>query len=150
MTVFSAQICILVSLYSYVAWVHCVSSCYAPCSSMTSRHGATCARILVSELPDMLRLVIKLVKDVCGLGLKDAKDLARLAPRPLRKASLGKMQRSSQLNLRQLAQKLKNANNNWNQKRFMWEFSHNNAPKILVIFVYYFEFSTFLAQKFFT
>ena len=79
---------------------------------MTSRHGATCARILVSELPDMLRLVIKLVKDVCGLGLKDAKDLARLAPRPSRKASLGKMQRSSQLNLRQLAQKLKNANNN--------------------------------------
>ena len=54
--------------------------------------------------------VIKLVKDVCGLGLKDAKDLARLAPRPLRKASLRKMQRSSQLNLRQLAQKLKLSN----------------------------------------
>ena len=34
--------------------------------------------------------VIKLVKDVCGLGLKDAKDLARLAPRPSRKALLGR------------------------------------------------------------
>ena len=76
---------------------------------MTSRHGATCARVLVSELPDTLRLVIKL-KDVCGLGLKDAKDLARLAPRPSRKGTPEKMQRSLQLTSRQLAQKLKLSN----------------------------------------
>ena len=85
-------------------------SCYAPRSSVTSRHGATYARVLVSELPDTLRLVIKLVKDVCGLGLKDAKDLARLAPRPLRKYTLLKMQRSSQLTSRQLVLKLKLSN----------------------------------------
>ena len=87
-----------------------MSSCYAPRSSVTSRHGATYARVLVSELPDTLRLVIKLVKDVCGLGLKDAKDLARLAPRPSRKYTLLKMQRSSQLTSRQLVLKLKLSN----------------------------------------
>ena len=54
--------------------------------------------------------VIKLVKDVCGLGLKDAKDLARLAPRPSRKYTLLKMQRSSQLTSRQLVPKLKLSN----------------------------------------
>ena len=98
------------ALCSYVARVHYVSSCYAHRSSVTSRHGATYARVLVSELPDTLRLVIKLVKDVCGLGLKDAKDLARLAPRPSRKYTLLKMQRSSQLTSRQLVLKLKLSN----------------------------------------
>ena len=48
-------------------------------------------------------------------------------------ASPRKTQRSLQLTSRQLAQKLKNANNNRNQKRFMRDFSRNNAPKILII-----------------
>ena len=59
-------------------------SCYAPRSSVTSRHGATYARVLVSELPDTIRLVIKLVKDVCGLGLKDAKDLVESCPKTIK------------------------------------------------------------------
>ena len=61
-----------------------MSSCYAPRSSVTSRHGATYARVLVSELPDTRRLVIKLVKDVCGLGLKDAKDLVESCPKTIK------------------------------------------------------------------
>ena len=61
-----------------------MSSCYAPRSSVTSRHGATYARVLMSELPDTLRLVIKLVKDVCGLGLKDAKDLVESCPKTIK------------------------------------------------------------------
>ena len=49
-----------------------------------SRHGAICARVLVSKLPDTLRLIIKLVKDVCGLGLKDAKDLVESCPKTIK------------------------------------------------------------------
>ena len=55
-----------------------------PYSSVTSRHGAICACVLVSELPDTPRLIIKLVKDVCGLGLKDAKDLVESAPKTIK------------------------------------------------------------------
>ena len=49
-----------------------------------SRHGAICARVLVSKLPDTLRLIIKLVKDVCGLGIKDAKDLVESCPKTIK------------------------------------------------------------------
>ena len=65
---------------------------------------------------------------------------SRTGERAPRYASLGyqsasprKTQRSLQLTSRQLVLKLKNANNNRNQKRFMRDFSRNNAPKILII-----------------
>ena len=39
---------------------------------------------LVNELIDTIRLIIKLVKDVCGLGLKDAKDLVESCPKTIK------------------------------------------------------------------
>ena len=66
--------------------------------------------VVLASFGDAKMAVIKAVKDVCGLGLKEAKEPLRLLLRLSRKALLRLKLRKSRLSSKRLAQRLNSSN----------------------------------------